>query len=1169
MLAPNWTRYSMVAQRGGEPDFASSKKGISNGETAAHRSQLPSSQAFQNVLNNVNWASTPLGPMHEWDPILSQTLRFMMVNPAPNILYWGESQTVIYNEAYVPIVGQKHPSILGKSARDAFRECWDDFDRIICEQRVNRLTVSGDASMLLIERHGFLEEAYFDWRLIPIVGENGQVKGSYGTPTDLTNDIYRRRQSDTTRKLSELTSQTVQIHHLWSNAIAGLQDNEDLPLIMIYELETGNATNGAVDEEAYRLTRSTGLTPGHSLARGRVHVRRDRAGFAPFMWQALDTGSIVVLGVDNPCLSGLVEDVLLSSYDHPPEQFAIIPLMWYDNAVGFLVVAINPYRRYDHVYQQFLERVGDILSAQYTHIKLTEEVDHRGEIARRASLSLQHSELKFSRFAGRSTAGLAMVDLKGNIIFANESWERFFSSNCSEKLNFLSSDFVHADDVSLLREWHTKVIEKKQGGTFHLRSKSPFVQDHMRSDFRTGICACYADLVGHGEVESVMFIIMDISEMKWIERELLDYSKKLEVSEGNYRRNAEHCPLGICRTDYDGNVIYGNTAWHAHYGFERGKIPHVPQPWIPYIKEEDVKSCYDFFAGHHCGPVTVEFKLKDEVFTIQEGDRVYTNDAVVLATGFSEIGEDGRAEYIDFWVTNISAQKMAAKILADKMEEAIRLKNQQERFIDMISHEIRNPLSAILHCGEEVVDAMKNGQVALEAIGQDSFSSTALVPLRQACQKQLDNALDAANTIMYCVQHQKQIVDDVLTLSKLDSELFVMSPASVEIMSLLRMAVKIFERELKVTDIDLTIVEDHSFVHHRVDWVLLDAKRFLQIVINLVSNAIKFTKKSNVRKIEIKASAHIERPTANILGGVKFVPHRYRPPEASSTLHPPPDGKTRIEAAPEVFLAFSVTDTGSGISDCQKDLLFNRFAQASPKTHIEYGGSGLGLFISRQITELLGGEIGVGGTLGVGSTFAFYIKCKKSTQPPVSTPMDQPDILPIRSPSVLENDDKYQLSAMTDLRSSTPESPLTPDSPRVLPRCVLVVEDNLINQKVLCKQLKNRNFEVQAANHGKDALKAIFAKRARESGKHAAHFDVILCDIEMPIMGGVEFTRELRRLEASGELDVRVPIIGVTANVRSGQVAEAMDAGMDGVTTKPYRMHDLIENIDRFCPARG
>jgi signal transduction histidine kinase len=592
--------------------------------------------------------------------------------------------------------------------------------------------------------------------------------------------------------------------------------------------------------------------------------------------------------------------------------------------------------------------------------------------------------------------------------------------------------------------------------------------------------------------------------------------------------------LGICRTDADGYVIYGNDAWRAHYGFDRGQVL-LPQPWLPFVNEQDLEAKKDFFKKlqKNPGPETCEFRLKNETFTLSEGGRTYTNDVYVLATGFSNIRQDGTPEYIDFWVTDISAQKMAAKILADKMEEG-------ERFMDMISHEIRNPLSAILQCGEEIVDAMKIGHAALDAMRQDAASPVALVPHRQSLKNQLDGSLDAANTIIYCVQHQKQIVDDVLTLSKLDSDLLLVSPSPVELMSIVKSSLKIFELQLKATNITLTIVEDDSLATLGVDWVMLDPKRFLQIIINLVTNAIKFTKKSVIRRITIKASAHKERPAADILDDVEYVPQRYRPKKPISNLSSQTDLNSKTDSRPDVFLSFSVTDTGLGLTESQKALLFNRFAQASPKTHIEYGGSGLGLFISRQITEMLDGQIGVSSTPGVGSTFAFYIKAQKAPRPPPFTPAVEPNIR-LSSSLGLVSEEKYRQPTV-DLKTRQLEQHLPSMPPRaILPRSILVVEDNRINQKVLCKQLRNRKFLVHPANHGREALDAMFAKR---QDNDAQDFDVVLCDIEMPIMDGIEFTKEIRRLESLGELVGHIPILGVTANVRSTQVSGAIDAGM-------------------------
>jgi CheY-like chemotaxis protein len=149
-------------------------------------------------------------------------------------------------------------------------------------------------------------------------------------------------------------------------------------------------------------------------------------------------------------------------------------------------------------------------------------------------------------------------------------------------------------------------------------------------------------------------------------------------------------------------------------------------------------------------------------------------------------------------------------------------------------------------------------------------------------------------------------------------------------------------------------------------------------------------------------------------------------------------------------------------------------------------------------------------------------------------------------------------------------------------RHILVVEDNLVNQKVLCRLLRNRGFIVKAANHGLEALEAI---RSLSENPQASRFDVVLCDIEMPIMGGIPFAKEVRALESEGkEMAGHVPIIGVTANVRSQQVSAAIEAGMvsqieqrkdetpglltnlqDGVTTKPYRIDDLVAHINRVC----
>ena len=145
-----------------------------------------------------------------------------------------------------------------------------------------------------------------------------------------------------------------------------------------------------------------------------------------------------------------------------------------------------------------------------------------------------------------------------------------------------------------------------------------------------------------------------------------------------------------------------------------------------------------------------------------------------------------------------------------------------------------------------------------------------------------------------------------------------------------------------------------------------------------------------------------------------------------------------------IFLEFAVRDTGRGLTSEEKKLLFQRFKQASPRTHVTYGGSGLGLFISRELTELQGGEIGVSSEAGVGSTFAFYIKCRRSSGP--KDPIESTAASIARKPSNAKDkptgaQDAPKIKDFATLPDNTTRIPQA--SPQKANLRVLIVEDNL------------------------------------------------------------------------------------------------------------------------------
>ncbi|TVY81656.1 Autoinducer 2 sensor kinase/phosphatase LuxQ [Lachnellula suecica] len=457
-------------------------------------------------------------------------------------------------------------------------------------------------------------------------------------------------------------------------------------------------------------------------------------------------------------------------------------------------------------------------------------------------------------------------------------------------------------------------------------------------------------------------------------------------------------------------------------------------------------------------------------------------------------------------------------------------------------HEMRNPLSALIGCADEITTSLKD---YISKVKQSSANGSASTPSdlgNFSSLHLLDEAMEAAETIIYCAMHQKRIIDDILTLSRLDSNLITVSPEPSQPIQLVRSALKMFESEVRRADVRLDFVEQDTLRSLEVDWTLLDPSRVLQVLINLMTNAIKFTRTEARRHIEVSMGASLTKPSSSNEFKVEYI--------RKSSSAQDQTGRNEWGDGEVIYLTITVKDTGKGLSASEKKSLFNLFQQASPKTHIQYGGSGLGLFISRQLTEMQGGEIGVSSESGVGSIFQFYIKTRRTT--PLSTdPAQKNEVqLLIREDALREacgvemptspNGVKIQnLQIGPSPRSPSPV-PLTPKSFHIL-----VVEDNLVNQKVVSKQLRKSGHIVFVANHGEEALEFIQRTQYWKGASRGIEMlHVILMDLEMPVMDGMSCVRRIREYQAQGLIKGHVPVIAVTANARQDQIVASLDAGM-------------------------
>ena len=248
---------------------------------------------------------------------------------------------------------------------------------------------------------------------------------------------------------------------------------------------------------------------------------------------------------------------------------------------------------------------------------------------------------------------------------------------------------------------------------------------------------------------------------------------------------------------------------------------------------------------------------------------------------------------------------------------------------------------------------------------------------------------------------------------QLTTDMLQMFDVEMDIRHEAQKVISIFQNEARMKRIALSLKIGESIEKFGIDRIKTDPVRLGQVVTNLLSNGIRFTSNSSIRRIQLRWDLSFDPPKE----GTCVPPRVTTPPEAITDDMP-------------IYLYVAVTDTGPGLTEAELELLFQRFSQVSPKTHTIFGGSGLGLFVCRKITEIMGGRIEVASTHGHGSTFRFFIQARVSKSKrihPGSTSS---------SPAK-----RKALSNKKGMLGPKPH--------------VLIVEDNLINQTVLKRQLKH------------------------------------------------------------------------------------------------------------------
>ncbi|WZH49774.1 hypothetical protein QYS62_010983 [Fusarium acuminatum] len=965
------------------------------------------------LLRDIDWSSTPLGPMESWSPELRQVANLVINNPHPANIFWGNDMTMLYNEPYaIAFAGNKHPSMLGTGASGPWSEAWDVLGPAIAEVVRTGLSFRSDNNQLALYRRGFLEETYTCWSLTPLYGGTNRIVGFYNAPFETTDLVLGQRRMGTINRVGESLRKATTIKSFWKRVLDGLEDNHrDVPFALVYSVgeaeeadHQSSSSGSTISSKSCFLEGTIGIPQGHPAAPSQIDLKRSYQGFVPSFREAIRTREPTLVRLrDGTLPEDLLQGITWRGFDEPGTEAIIFPVRPTngENVLAFLVLGVNPQRPYDEGYISFATLLNNQLAASLASIILFEEETRRGR---------------------------------------------------------------------------------------------------------------------------------DAAEAAALEKEELTQQINLQAS--RLRRMTELSPLGMFLTSPEGILREANDRFYEMTGHTRDN--HVDTAWVDLLGSPGsiMKKGWERLT-QELQPWSGEVKLRQgtEDPVNFPGESI---DLWVLVTAHPELSSTGALRSIMGSITDISHLKWAQGLQNRRLQEAEETRRQQNEFIDITSHEMRNPLSAILQCADDITSAMK------ETLSNGTNVS----------REVMESCLDGSQTIALCVQHQRLIVDDILTVSKLDSNLLLITPVVCQPQTIVERVVKMFESEMLAKDITLQIDIYPEFEELAVDWVAMDPSRVLQILINLVTNAIKFTAPCSTRNIKVGVGVSKDPPEITNIPGFAFAPTRAEIGNVVSS-----DEWGTGEA---LFVRYRVQDTGCGLSDNERQLLFQRFKQATPRTHAEFGGSGLGLFISKRLAELHGGRIGVASVAGKGSDFGFYVQARRSA-PPNSRELRQPALVDTNGstkkitqlPAQSSNAFNVPTGRKAEISSETFD-------PQAL--TIHVVEDNLINQKVLVNQLRKAGCTVSATNDGLEALE--FLKKTHFCKENGSKLSVILMDLEMPKMDGLECVSEIRRMQKQGLIKEHVPVIAVTANVRDEQIRTALQSGMDDLVSKPFRIPEVLSKIE-------
>lgn len=432
-------------------------------------SPCPNMSDHVEYFRSIDWEKTPLGPMASWSSQLRSVANMILKDHHHAILFWGEEATMIYNERYVELIGILHPC-MGQSAKNAADEFWPQFEYIIQRVKSTGKTYSAPHIPLFLERHGFLEEAYFSFQFIPILDNNGHVAGYYQPLVETTSNTLLERRISSLVEIGSKTAKARDLSAYWDLAISTISTNDrDTPFALLYAAEN-LSTSGISSHQSpgsasiideFVLKGSIGVETGHPIAPATIDLKRDSNILHSYLVQATQSMTPAVVHLSDLQLhDNILGGIDWKGFGDQCRCLVVCPIQptTSEQVQGFLILGVNPRRPFDEEYKQYFHVMLRLLATSLASVVLFDEemrqkenaIGQAARIQEELVAQLQHKEKKFQRYADQSNIAIFVVDPSGTYTYRNQGWHDIFE-NATDTQDVMSAwaQIVWPEDVSV------------------------------------------------------------------------------------------------------------------------------------------------------------------------------------------------------------------------------------------------------------------------------------------------------------------------------------------------------------------------------------------------------------------------------------------------------------------------------------------------------------------------------------------------------------------------------------------------------------------------------------------------------------------------------------------------------------------------------------------------